>query len=243
MPEHSLSRLSLSRAAVKWRRGMQYMSLRLLLILPILVCALTLQSCGKSISLRQKMTVEINTPEGVKVGSSVVEIKLTDTRGRFSFPEASGVMANYTGEAAVVEVQPGKYLFALLKNYPSLIALSHQRGQDVMDLAQSLQRSANSVLTTIGPSRYPTLVTFSDLKNSTTVEEVQPDRLAVVFGPDVTIRSITLSFTSDDITKGVVEALLPWLGPDQQRRLGPATGRITNIPYYRMVAQGDFIRR
>jgi hypothetical protein len=89
----------------------------------------------------------------------------------------------------------------------------------------------------------PVLVTFGDISDPTSVARVDPKDLEASFGPGVSLNSMTLEITDGPVTEGRVEAVLAWLGPYPEPGLGPATGGTTNIPFYRRVHMGDFIRR
>ena len=56
----------------------------------------------------------IETPQGEVRGSAVTRVTKTETSGSLVLPEARGVRSKVEGEAVVVEVAPGKFLFALL---------------------------------------------------------------------------------------------------------------------------------
>ena len=88
-------------------------------------------------------------------------------------------------------------------------------------------------------ANWPLMVTFDDVADPRTVRRVDPDNLAATFGPGVELRAVT----GDPVTEGRVESLLGWLGPYPEPRLGPATGGTADIPFYRMVEMGDFMRR
>jgi hypothetical protein len=59
-------------------------------------------------------------------------------------------------------------------------------------------------------SAYPMLVTFGDLDDPTSVEEVDPDDLAATFGGDVSLKRITVRITDGPVTGGIEERLA-WL--------------------------------
>lgn len=86
------------------------------LMLPVLV--LLLSTCGVfdplfDKSYRFRMTVEVDTPDGLKTGSSVYEVT---AEGRWSpLPETQSSFLGERGEAVAVEIAPGRTLFALLK--------------------------------------------------------------------------------------------------------------------------------
>lgn len=77
--------------------------------------ALALSGCElfyPSASLRYRMTVEVDTPEGLKTGSSVIETTISDGPG---LGDASGINYTLKGEAIAVDLPGGRTLFALLR--------------------------------------------------------------------------------------------------------------------------------
>jgi hypothetical protein len=64
-----------------------------------------------SASLRYRMTVEVDTSEGVKTGSSIIEVTISDGPG---MGDASGISFDLKGEAVAVDLPGGRTLFALL---------------------------------------------------------------------------------------------------------------------------------
>lgn len=76
----------------------------------MLLSALALVGCTGSWKWNQKLTVEVTTPDGVKTGSAVSSVSWSKKSSSLTFNYA----ASYRGEATVVEVAPGKYLFALI---------------------------------------------------------------------------------------------------------------------------------
>ena len=49
--------------------------------------------------------------------------------------------------------------------------------------------------------------------------------------------------TEIDADEGVLDSLLPWLGPYPELTLIPGDGRSKNIPFGMTIYHGDFIRR
>ena len=77
--------------------------------------SVVLSGCGMifpSDRLRQKITVEVETPAGLRSGSSVVE---TEVRKGKSWGDASGTTFRLKGEAVAVDLPGGRTLFALLR--------------------------------------------------------------------------------------------------------------------------------
>lgn len=72
-----------------------------------------LGGCGvfSSASYRFRMTVEVETPQGLRTGSSVIEVRLARGMG---IGDGSGISSGVFGEAIVVDLPDGP-LFVLLK--------------------------------------------------------------------------------------------------------------------------------
>lgn len=210
--------------------------LRICLVLPLLVA---LSGCSQKWSWHQRLTLVVETPSGAISASSVTRRSLRFTDGWFVPPQARGATSSYSGEAVVLEVAPGRYLFALL-GAPNPFEVFFP-GAAPVEVAPQLEalRETRAV-----PRRqYPTLVTFADVADPTTVARVDPDNLAASFGPGVALRGMTLEITDAPVTGGVVEGVLGWLGPYPEPRLMPGDGRTTNIAFAMKVHHGDFIRR
>jgi len=75
--------------------------------------AVTLAGCGRTESYRYKLTLAVNTPDGVRRASSVVEVMFWAV----SIPER-GIMHRLRGEALYLDLGPGaRPLVALLTSY------------------------------------------------------------------------------------------------------------------------------
>jgi hypothetical protein len=157
--------------------------------------------------------------------------------------------SSLSGEAVVVDLGQGRYLFALLKGYNeftgrlAFFPLPQKPLNKEEDAAVYDQLEALRATTELPRELYPLLVTFADINDAASVQRVDPDDLAASFGPGYALSSITLAITDEPVTMGRVEAVLGWLGEYPEPKLGPATGQTTNIPFNRRVAHGDFIRR
>ncbi|MGC5799345.1 hypothetical protein [Sphingomonas sp. NFX23] len=81
----------------------------------LIACGLLLAGCVQRLpTLRYRLTVEIETPFGLKAGSSVIEVTTVDQGKGFPGPEAGGVRRDAKGQAVVIEIAPHEYVFALL---------------------------------------------------------------------------------------------------------------------------------
>jgi hypothetical protein len=209
----------------------------------LLAAAFALFGCGRPVAWHQKLTLVILTPAGEVTGSSVVAI---DAR-YFGQSIGNEVEYDFTGEAAVVEVLPGKYLFALLGEpgewfyrAESGRFLGKDRGEWLFEIPK--QRHPVHLY----PDHEPMLVTFEDINKPETVKLVDPFDLPASFGPGVRVKEITLEITDEPVTEGKVEALLGWLeavGRKQANLKGkPTNGLVSEQPNPElyMIAPSDF---
>ena len=98
-----------------------------------------------SYTYRYKVTVEVDTPQGVKSGSSVVEVHTTQYPGWVILSGGNDVQdMNLKGEGTIVDIAEGKTLFVLLNGAPSEgnpHALIHRNCAKITCLSnQALQR-------------------------------------------------------------------------------------------------------
>ncbi|WP_299866291.1 hypothetical protein [uncultured Hoeflea sp.] len=185
----------------------------------LLIAGLLLGGCGNYNAWHQKLIVTVETPDGVKTGSSVVLVGLHDTTGNewMTLPQARGARYELTGEAVVLELAPGRYLFTLLKGLPYATNVFFPDEPPVETAPALADMRASRELS---PKQYPLLVTFADINDPASVTRVDPDDLAAIFGPGYALSSITLEITDEPVTKGRVEAVLGWLG-DIKGRIKP----------------------
>ena len=73
-----------------------------LYVVAVALMTVGLAGCGRTESYRYKLTLAVNTPEGVKRGSSVVEVLFSAV----SIP-AQGVTHKLRGEALYLDLGPG----------------------------------------------------------------------------------------------------------------------------------------
>lgn len=213
-----------------------------------------LSGCGLfgNPSYRFKMTVEVETPEGLKRGASVYAVR-AEKHSPTIFPEARGRSREVVGEAVAVEVSPGKALFALMKTlngagddnlaYLSMVTLDPAYKNDWVESAQRIS-SGDGIRSPadVAEGDYPMLVTFTDIDDPSSVQRVDPANLAASFGPNIRLKRITVEVTDDDVTTGI-EKRLRWLGSGFPRiplSDYPAVG--TPLPLFATLTKMDFIR-
>jgi hypothetical protein len=201
-------------------------------------------------SWRQKLTITVDTPAGEVWGSSVSAVSWRKQWVRW---DGMGWTWDLTGEAVVVEVTPGRYLFALLKGagtteYMGSVAAASiaEREGRVLDQAlfsevQGRRNRARGVIK-VPEYQYPMLVTFDDITKPETVREVDPEDLAAVFGEGVRLKAVTLEITREAVTEGRVEGVLGWLCSykNPYRRLSGTSGAIADNELSNRLGPGSF---
>ena len=157
----------------------------------------------------QKLTLYITTPTGEVAASSVINIKYG------SALKWAGALdgADFTvrGEAVVADMSEGRFVFALLTETGEDLAIDTYR--DVFDAAkdrtQWIRKLTNQTEERDMPADdYPLLVTFEDIKDPTSVRQVQPDDFATSFGQGYTLKRMTLQVVDEAVTEGQIENVL-----------------------------------
>src|SRR4051812_34727980 len=203
---------------------MLIISLSFIRLVVVVVMGLCLAGCGRMETYRYKLTLAVDTPDGVKRASGVVEVLFYDV----SFPER-GTMHKLRGEALYLDLGPGaRPLIALLTSQlhpndgnnqrwtrdagPGTRTLSNiynlSPSPDYMDDVPRIARMRGP--RSLTPTDLPDLVTFADVNNPGSVIEVDPNNLRATLGPNVAWHEITLESTDEPVTKGI-ELKLTWL--------------------------------
>jgi hypothetical protein len=200
-----------------------------------------LVSCLIPYEWRDALALEVETPDGLKTGRAVVSLSHTVETVIPGIP-GGAVHTSLRGEAAVVEVAPGKYLFALLtgredlavKAFPEVV-----RNRTFKQFARAFRdlREKRDLPTEL----IPMLVTFRDIADPKSVEHVDPNNLAAAFGPGVTLKRATLEITDEPITTGI-EKRIGWMAWSSSKwiefasdgfepmRIRNSNGTVTSIP-------------
>ncbi|WP_273304289.1 hypothetical protein [Sphingomonas ursincola] len=181
--------------------------------------ALTLSGCAEMFpeKYRFRLTVEVDTPQGLRSGSSVYEVWANNKTALL--PEEASRDWGVRGEAVAVDLPNGQTLFALLKTNAthgdmaglSMTALDPAFRNDIVESAariasgKGVKRQAE-----VAPGDYPMLVTFRDLADPASVQAVTPTGFASVFGPGYALRRITVNITDQAVTT-MIEKKLIWL--------------------------------
>lgn len=225
-----------------------------------LAVGLLTSSCGfSSDEVRYRLTVEVETPEGLKTGSGVMGFKLAA-----GFPQAYA--PSFRGEAVSVDLGSRGTLFMILAGrsedgWPSdgMIEMLPENVFRRLAITQELQRdhpgdrikvldflSKKVGLTANLECSYapfypecPFFVQFRDKDIPASVEAVNPNDLPLSFGGGVKLRSVNIEITKDDITNGIQKELKWIKGPEYS--LSPKyIGSVSSAPLSAILRHGHF---
>jgi hypothetical protein len=215
---------------------MKFMNLAKILGLTIVLAAsaavAAVTSAQVTGSFRYKMTVEVETPEGIRTGSAVREATVSFARSEELRPyDHSG---SVRGEAVVVDLGKRGLLFAIMGTddymqvfyrFPGPPGMTPEGIKYYEDLQYKHPKVALNIDT------WPRLVHFRDIRDPKTVElaletegyetprpgggfvqrnRLKADHFEEMFGKGVKLKSITLEMTRQKVTRGI-EGWLPWL--------------------------------
>ncbi|MEW4448168.1 hypothetical protein [Qipengyuania sp. JC766] len=179
---------------------------------------LTLTACDSSETVRYRLTVEVDTPQGEREGSSVIEVEVREQPPGPTL--GNKVRLRHHGEAVAVDMPNGKTLFALLYNerdlveagnlYPWRALLPAPGGDHAWGVRAARNLEKREGPYPLPPAFYPTFVTFDDPTNHATIILLDKDDIAAEFGSGTRISNVTVEMTDDRVTRGLPDRL-PWL--------------------------------
>ena len=200
-------------------------------------------------SYKFKMIIEVDTPSGLRSGSSVYEVTAKNLPA--ILPNERVRDWSVRGEAVAVDLPNGVTMFALLKGGAeqtdltslSMAAFDPEFNNDIVESAERIsKRRGIGIPATIKRTDYPMLVRFRDIKNPASVEAVDPENLTASFGPGYRLKSLTVQVTDEAVTTGI-ENRLGLLGLRKDQGLDPTLGVTANPTLAQRLTFSDFIRR
>lgn len=218
---------------------------RLLVIAASLSALLT--GCGQIFpaSYRFRATVEVQTPVGIRTGSSVYEVTAYRDLALTSEEKPGG--GGLRGEAIVIDLPNGP-LFVLLTEQPgagrlgaaATLALRPEalRGDidDYIAAVGSLGGWFTEAKAELPRKNWPIMVRFEDFNDPESVHEVDP----TTFG----VRRILLETTRDEMTTGIENRMPRWFADYRRRglRLSGKSGAILGFdpPIKDVIGTGSF---
>lgn len=212
---------------------------KLLIIIVLLVTGVAVwwQSQYSEASFRYKMTVTVETPEGIKTGSAVREISMVSRQPLLGESNDTHVKLE-KGEAVVVDLEERGVLFALLQGNGIDAIQIFFRAFPSPCKEGAISRCGLRYYSSLGVGKktklasrdYPMFVTFENLSDPKSVKSVleiktctdietgipdssrciEKDRFEELFGRNVQLQSVEIEITDESAT-WKVERWLKWL--------------------------------
>ena len=185
---------------------------------------------GGEKSYRFRMTVEVETPQGMKTGSSVMEITAYEKLKLTS--EEHGGGGGLRGEAVMVETVDGP-IFVLLKDDGSgqpfrvEVTAALAPGAPLNPIASYVATVGDlggmfaSAKAELPRADWPLMVRFRDIDDPKSVEKVDPEAIGV--------KRIVVETTSDDVTTGI-EKRIPWIDHLDRYLADPSNPFTSTLP-------------
>lgn len=191
-----------------------------LVILGLLVAGAVLLLTGYGYGLlgeeryRYKMTVEVDTPDGVKMGYAVREI-IIRTPPPIPMLGEHRTGFGVRGEAVAVDISPGKTLLALLTDADGGYDFGGRHAHFLFteltsgQLGDAIELWPNRPITQrprlVNPM--PMLVRFRNADDPNSLEILSPDALASAFGAGVSLRRVAIQRVEEPLTEGIGKRL------------------------------------
>jgi hypothetical protein len=195
-------------------------------------------------TFRYKLTAEVMTPDGLKTGSSVIEVNYSHNAdwGGGRTPDLKMI-----GEATFVDLGGGKNLFVTLNSQESGRQQSHGANYKPLkgaldgfalplkvfnlnwvfgkerELCMAVQTLPLQQKFTVPLENLPALVSFSDLTDPDSVSVVQPDLIASLH-LGFELHHVVLEITQEN-PSSQIESILPWL-PSKKPKDGSIRWRL-----------------
>jgi len=184
----------------------------ILQLIGVSAVAFGLNGCSESSSnkYRFRMTVEVQTPQGLRIGTSVFQVVAYNSTKPFTGEPTR--QWGTQGQAVVVDLPDGP-LFILMKENGktgdvsdlttlSMAVLDPKFKNDIVESAGRIAGSWSTLKGDVSRANYPLMVRFRDINDPKSVEEVSPYVIDV--------KRVWIETTRDSVTTGV-ENRLKWL--------------------------------
>ncbi len=202
---------------------------------------------------RYKMTVEVETPEGVKTGSAVREVNFTFKPRPSYRPHPYHVSYKEKGEAVIIDLGQRGILFATMPSGSHVDVVRAIGGPSPRTIEGSeYYKSLKDKKASLFPENYPWLVTFTNLSEPMSVKLVKGgefdvaqqknipvDNFEQIFGEGVKIKDITVEIMDEPVV-WQIEKILPWLKglkANIDGSFGTSSNELSNVLHL-----GDFKR-
>lgn len=177
-----------------------------------------------------RITLNVDTPQGLKSGSSVMEVRHRRYPAWMTLGANTGE-SELKGEAVFVDLgsssgTKARNLLALLllgprgeipdlQSLPGMTFRPFLKPSLAVDEGIQLSRLAPGIKTDLFGETMPVLVSFADIADPRTARVVRPDNLAQTFGGGFSLRNATIEIVAknEPLLRGLASRLPWWNGP------------------------------
>lgn len=211
---------------------------------------------------RYKITVNIETPEGLKSGSAVREIHAV-APPPYAPPDVK-TSIDIKGEAVVIDLGKKGKLFALVDTDDwHILTITFPNQSGLTSKGIRYYNSLGKVSAKVPLEAYPRIVAFKDINDPKTIFEPYKvilntkgsflkrgraegveDHLETAFGKGVKLKDVTLEITDEPITWNISE-VIPWL-PNFYNKLLDGSNTIyykSPYPVANSISAGNFLAK
>ena len=162
---------------------------------------------------RYKITVEVETPDGIKTGSAVRAVSdYASSIKNIDLPGSSGPPPKVRGEAVVVDLGEDKQIFGLINwsSYREVYAAfpfsGAKKAGDGLRYYLSLEPGTSAPLP---KESWPMFSYFENKNDPKSIKPTHRLDLSKTFGDGYRVNKITITITDEPVTWGLVDQYLP----------------------------------
>lgn len=154
---------------------------------------------------RYKITVEIETPEGIKVGSTVREVKAWRNLVG-ALPDAPEMEYEIIGEAVVIDLGERGILFRLVGSHDEIYKAFPKKSSKKFAYYSKLKHGQMGEITEYAERFYM----FPDINDPYSIETVLVENFSDILGDTVKLKKVQIEMTDEKPTFGRVIKFLSW---------------------------------
>ncbi|MDN5850653.1 MAG: hypothetical protein L0H63_13620 [Nitrococcus sp.] len=192
----------------------------------LLVATMAISGCRSRYEWHQKLTVVVETPDGIVSGNAVQAAKY-EKNVWFAAVNGAPSQIYLRGEAVVIPIAKDKYLFMLLPKGSlayEMYTLSSQ-GTAGSRIAKMLSVRRRPIEVPLQDA--PPFAMFGDIEDPNSAHFVNVEgKYQEANG--FSIKSVSLEITNEAVTDGAIDDILPWLN-DQKIMKNPHWSTLSKI--------------
>ncbi len=206
------------------KRGLKIVGI---LVLGLVLVTVWWKAQFPSTSWRYKITIEIETPEGIKSGAAVREVRAWKNAAKLINPDVAPIEYEVIGEAVVVDLGKRGVLFGLIDwdSYEEVESSFPEIASNVSEYLEYYERLESGSRSTLRNNQ-PKIVTFDNIEDPRTAKlvyerklygngQVDVNNFQNIFGKGIDLKQITIEISENPVSSGI-EKKLPFLNSPEK---------------------------